>query len=175
MKAACYLRCSTGDQHTDNQVPDIMDYCKAHWWPEPEIYRENESAWRKGHQAELSRLLADIRSGRRKYDRLIIWSLDRLSRGGVGELFGLIHAFRQYGCQVVSCKEPWLESAGPAGDLLLAVTAWIAEFESLRRSERTLAGLARAKKEGKTLGRPSGSKDKEPRHRTGYLLRYAKK
>ena len=53
------------------------------------------------------------------------------------------------------------------------ITAWVAEFESKRRSERTLAGLARALREGKKLGRPKGSKDKAKRQRTGYLLRYA--
>lgn len=58
-------------------------------------------------------------------------------------------------------------------DLLYAITAWVAEFESRRRSERTLAGLARALQEGKKLGRPKGSKDKHKRNRRGYLLRYA--
>ena len=60
-------------------------------------------------------------------------------------------------------------------DLLYAITAWVAEFESKRKSERILAGLARAVKEGKKLGRPEGSKDKRKRRRTGYLLRYANK
>lgn len=175
MKVAIYARVSTSQQTTDNQIPDILDLCKARWWPSPDLFSESETAWRSGHQRELARLLNEIRSGKRKYDRLVIWSLDRLSRGGIGELFSLIHTFQQYGCQVVSCKEPWLESAGPAGDLLLAVTAWIAEFESRRRSERTLAGLERAKGSGKRLGRPLGRKDKDKRKRTGYLLRYANK
>lgn len=48
-------------------------------------------------------------------------------------------------------------------------------MESERRSERTRAGLTRAVKEGKKLGRPQGSKDKKKRKRTGYLLRYANK
>ncbi len=173
VKAVAYIRVSTGQQDVSNQLPAIEKYCQVEGYELVKIYQEAESAWRNGHQAELSRLLVDIRSGKRKYDRLIIWSLDRLSRGGIGQLFGLIHTFRQYGCQVVSCNEPWLESSGPAGDLLLAVTAWIAEFESKRRSERTLAGLDRARREGKKLGRPVGSKDKEKRKRTGYLLRYA--
>ena len=48
------------------------------------------------------------------------------------------------------------------------ITAWVAEFESKRRSERTLAGLARALRQGKKLGRPKGSKDKAKRQRIGY-------
>ena len=57
--------------------------------------------------------------------------------------------------------------------MLYAITAWVAEFESKRRSERTKAGLARAVSEGKQLGRPKGATDKRKRKRTGYLLRYA--
>ncbi len=173
MKAAAYLRVSSSEQDYLNQLAPVKDYCCAHCWPEPEIYAESESGWRAGHQAELARLLNEVRSGKRKYDRLVIWSLDRLSRGGIGELFGLIHTFRQYGCQVVSCQEPWLESAGPAGDLLLAVTAWIAQFESQRRSERTKAGQARARANGSPIGKRG--KDKNPRRRAGYLARYMQK
>ena len=173
MKAAAYLRVSTIEQSVDNQLPAIEQYCQSKGCELVTVYRENESAWRNGHQAELARLLADIRSGKRNYDRLVVWSLDRLSRSGIGELFGLIHTFRQYGCQVVSCNEPWLESAGPTGDLLLAVTAWIAEFESRRRSERTLAGLERARASGKKLGRPVGSKDtRKRRKKRPVVLRY---
>lgn len=175
MNIACYIRVSTSEQTAENQLPAIKDFCKAHWWPEPEVYQENESAWRAGHQHELARLLRELRTGKRKFERLVIWSLDRLSRGGISELFGLVHSFRNYGCQVVSVQEPWLESAGPAGELLMAVTAWVAEFESSRRSERTKAGLVRAGLEGRHPGRPDGSKDKRQRKRTGYLLRYASK
>ncbi len=173
MKVACYLRVSTGQQDVSNQLPSITAWCEARGYELVEIYQENESAWKAGHQHELARLLSDIRGGKRKYERVIVWSIDRLSRGGIGAIFGLIHTFRQYGCQVVSIQEPWLESAGPAGDILLAVTAWVAEFESKRRSERTKAGLVTAVKNGKHLGRPAGSRDKSKRKRTGYLMRYA--
>jgi DNA invertase Pin-like site-specific DNA recombinase len=163
--AALYLRTSTNDQHPENQLPALERYCYDHSLTVKAVFVEQESAWRNGHQAELARLLAELRSGKRKYDRLIIWSLDRLTRGGIGQLFSLVHTFRQYGCQVVSIQEPCLESAGPAGDLLLAVTGWIAEFESKRRSERTLAGLERALANGKKLGRPVGKKDGKKRRK----------
>ncbi len=88
-------------------------------------------------------------------------------------IFGLIHSFRQYGCQVISIQESWLDSSGPAGELLLAVVSWVAQFESKRKSERVLAGLVTARRKGKVLGRPPGSKDKAQRHRAGYLLRYS--
>ncbi len=60
-------------------------------------------------------------------------------------------------------------------ELLYSITAWVAKFESDRRSERVKAGQARALREGKSLGRPKGSKDKRRRRKSGYLLRYAGK
>ena len=72
-----------------------------------EIYAENESAWRNGHQKELARLLGDLRSGRRKFDILLVWSLDRLSRQGIGAILQLISTFETHDCQVISIQESW--------------------------------------------------------------------
>jgi DNA invertase Pin-like site-specific DNA recombinase len=176
MKAALYLRVSTTEQNVDNQLPALEAYADSRGWQIVETYRENESAWRAGHQRELARLLADIRGGKRKYDVLLIWALDRLSRQGIGPLLQLINSFEVYGCHVVSVNESWTHpDAGPMREMFIAMSAWAAKFESDRRSERTKAGLARAIANGKKLGRPAGKKDKGKRKRTGYLLRYANK
>lgn len=175
MKVAAYLRVSTSEQTTDNQLPAIKAWCESRSHELVEIYAENESAWRDGHQRELARLLSDLRTGRRKYDYLVIWSLDRITRQGIASILGLVNTFKGYGCQVISIQESWTEQAGPMAELLYSITAWVAKFESDRRSERTRAGLARAIREGKKLGRPPGHKDKGKRKRTGYLLRYATK
>ena len=176
MKAALYLRVSTTEQNVDNQLPALEAYAESRGWQIVETYRENESAWRAGHQSELARLLADIRGGKRKYDVLLIWALDRLSRQGIGPLLQLINSFEVYGCHVVSVNESWTHpDAGPMREIFIAMSAWAAKFESDRRSERTKAGLARAIANGKKLGRPAGKKDKGKRKRTGYLLRYANK
>lgn len=172
MKVAAYLRVSTSEQTTGNQLPAIKVWCDSREHDLVEVYTENESAWRIGHQRELSRLLTDLRSGRRKYGILLVWSLDRLTRQGIGAIFQLIDSFKRYGCQVVSISEPWTEQTGPMADLLYAVVAWVAKFESDRRSERVKAGLARAKEAGQVLGRPVGSKDKKPRRIAGYLYRW---
>ncbi len=70
---------------------------------------------------------------------------------------------------VVSVQEPWLDTTNPAvAELLLAIMAWVAQQESARRSERTRAGMARAKAQGKRIGgRQPGAKDKRPRKRRG--------
>ncbi|MFC1984791.1 recombinase family protein [Chloroflexota bacterium] len=79
---------------------------------------------------------------------------------------GSIISSKRCGCHVISLKEPWTETDGILSDILYSLVAWVAQYESLRRSERTIAGLARAKAQGKRLGRPPGSKDKRKRRRS---------
>jgi len=173
MRAALYLRVSSAEQNTDNQLPALKSYAASRGWEVTSVYSENESAWRAGHQKELARLLADIRGGKRKYDVLLVWALDRLSRGGAAAILNLVDTFKTYDVRVVSLQEPWTEAPGAIGEILYAIAGWVAKMESQRKSERTKAGLARAVREGKKLGRPLGSKDKAPRRHSGYLLRYA--
>ena len=175
MKAALYLRVSTQEQSLDNQLPQLEAYASGRGYEIVALYKENESAWKSGHQKELSRLLADIRSGKRKFDYLIVWSLDRLSRQGIAATLQLINSFEALGCRVVSIQESWVAESGPMREVFAAMAAWAAKFESDRRSERTLAGLDRAKREGKKLGRPPGAKDKNGRRKAGYLRRWAGK
>lgn len=163
MNCAAYIRVSTADQTAENQLPAIMDYCKAHWCPEPEIYAENESAWKSGHQRELARLLRELRTGCRQYDYLVIFALDRLTRGKVGDVMNLINAFEQTRCKIISLKESWLAEAGPMRDLFTLMIAWASNYESERKSQNTKAGLARARANGKVLGRPVGKKDGKKR------------
>ena len=173
MKAAIYLRVSSQEQSVENQLPALEKYCQDRDYELATVYQETESAWRNGHQRELARLLDDLRSGRRKYHVVLVWALDRLCRQGIGAILQLVSTFERYGCHVVSIQESWTAVDGPMRELFIAMAAWAAQFVSDRRSERTKAGLARAVKEGKRLGRPAGSKDKGKRKRTGYLLRYA--
>jgi len=56
---------------------------------------------------------------------------------------------------------------------LLAIFSWVAQQERKRIIERTKAGLERAKRQGKTLGRPMGKKDGRPRRKSGYINRWA--
>ena len=174
MKAACYLRVSTGQQDVSNQLPALESYCQVRGYQISDIYREDASAWLNGHQKELARLLDVVRSGRRHYDVLLVWSLDRLSRQGPLAVLTLIDTFKNYGVKVESVQEPFTSLPYGFDSVIYSFLAWVAKFESDRRSERTKAGLARARAEGKKLGRPKGSKDKEPRRKSGYYLRYTR-
>jgi len=172
-QVALYLRTSNAEQHTDNQLPALERYCYDRGYTVKGIYVEQESAWKQGHQRELARLLDDLRTGKRKYDIVLTWALDRLSRQGAAAILNLVSSLKTYGCRVISLQEPWTELPSELGDVLYAIAGWVARMESQRRSERTRAGLARAVKEGRKLGRPQGAKDNGKRKRTGYLMRYA--
>lgn len=170
-RAAIYARVSTEEQTVENQIPALEKLAAERGWTILKVYSEEVSAWKTGRQVHLKELLID--ASNHKYDFLLVWSLDRLSREGIGTLFNYVNTFKGYGCQVISCQEPWLEQSGPLADLLTAITGWVAQFESKRRSERIKASMAKRKAEGKWVGRKPGSKDKNTRKRTGYLMRYA--
>ncbi len=161
MKASVYLRVSTTEQSTDNQRPALEAYAESRGWEVTAIYAENESAWKAGHQTELKHLIADARQ--QKFGIVLVWSLDRLSREGSAAILNLINTLKLYQVKVISYQESWTEAPGELGELLFALAGWVARMESQRRSERTKAGLVRAISQGKTLGRPSGTKDKKRR------------
>jgi putative DNA-invertase from lambdoid prophage Rac len=175
MKVAFYLRVSSAEQSTDNQLPALQAFAKTRGWEVAEVYSENATSWTAGHQKELARLLDDLGTGRRRYDYLLVWSLDRLTREGISSLLALWNHFRLLGCQIVSVKETWTEVPNEMTPIFLAMIGFFARWESDRRSERTKAGLDRVKAHGVKLGRPRGSKDQQKRNRAGYLLRWAGK
>ena len=141
----------------------LADWANHRGYQVVKVYEEQESAWKSGHQRELANLVVDAR--KRRFQALLVWALDRLSREGNLAILSLVHKFSSYGVKVLSYQESWTEAPGEIGELLYALTGWVARMESQRRSERTKAGLARAVAQGKILGRPRGSKDKRKRRR----------
>ena len=101
---------------------------------------------------ELARMLADAHAG--KFQAVVTWSLDRLSRRGIAELSSITAKLDCAGVALVSVKESWCDTSGPVRDLLVSVMAWVAAQERARLSERTRAGLDRARAQGIKLGRP---------------------
>lgn len=169
-KCALYVRVSTDDQHTENQIAQLTEYANRRGFDIVRIYSENASAWKAGHQIELKRLKADAQ--KHLFDIVLVWSLDRLSRQGAATILTLVDTLKYYGVRIVSLQEQWTDAPPAVAELLYSVFAWVAKMESERRSERTKAGMARAKKAGIHCGRPSGSTDtkkrkKRDRQKTG--------
>ena len=102
---------------------------------------------------------------KRKFESVLVWALDWLSREGPLAILSLINRLKICGVRVLSYQETWTEAPGELGELLFAIAGWVSRMESQRRSERTKAGLARVVAKGKKLGRPKGSKDQRKRKR----------
>lgn len=161
MKVCIYSRVSTGEQDAANQTEVLTDWAEQRGLEVVKVYTEEESAWRNGHQRELANLVVDAHH--RRFQAVLVWALDRLSREGALAILSLVHKLSACGVKVLSYQEPWSEAPGEIGEILYAIAGWVARMESQRRSERTKAGLARVKAQGKHLGRPPGSKDRRKR------------
>ena len=140
--AAIYARVSRpdGQQDTDNQLIKLRAYCEAQGWNTHE-YTDRRSA-KRSDRKEFQRMMQD--ASQRRFDVVVVWALDRLSREGVHATFDHIRVLKDYGVEFESYTEPHFCTTGPAGELMIAVAAWIAKQERLRISERTIAGLERA-------------------------------
>ena len=143
MKVSIYTRVSTGEQDTKNQSAVLIDWANHRGFEVVRIYEEQESAWRNGHQKELSVLIKDSR--KRKFQAVLVWALDRLNREGALAILSLVQKLSANGVKVLSYQESWTEAPGEMAELLYALTGWVARMESQRRSERTKAGLVRVK------------------------------
>ncbi len=149
MRAAIYARVSTLDQEPENQLVELRRYVEARGWTANE-YTDHGVSGAKERRAGLDRLLADAK--RRKFDVLVCWRLDRLGRN-LRHLIGFLDDLQALGGAFVSLAEG-IDATTPAGKLQMHILGAIAEFERARIAERVKAGLERARKAGKRLGRP---------------------
>jgi len=98
-------------------------------------------------------------ASQRKFDVLLFWSLDRLSREGVLETLQHLQRLTSYGIAWKSFTEQYLDSTGIFREAVIGILAAIAKQERVRLAERTRAGLERVRREGKKLGRPAAKVD----------------
>ena len=152
MKAAIYTRVSTDEQMAENQLPILQSWAQARQFDIVNTYQDVGSAWQKSDQKQLHQLIEHARLG--KFDVVLVWALDRLTRGGIGRIFQLLDKLAEYNVRVISYQENWTEVPSELQPLLFSVFAWVAQQESKRISERTKAGMERAKAQGKHVGRP---------------------
>lgn len=155
MRTAIYARVSTKDkgQEVDNQLIQLRRFCEISGW---RIVDRGEYVDRKtaknANREEFIRLYKD--ASQRKFDMVLFWSLDRFSREGVLETLQHLQRLDGYGIGYRSFTEQYLDSCGIFKDAVLSILATIAKQERIRLSERTIAGLERAKKQGRVGGRP---------------------
>jgi DNA invertase Pin-like site-specific DNA recombinase len=148
MRCALYARVSTLDQAPENQLAELRRYSEARGWTAVE-YVDHGVSGAKDSRPALDRLVKDAK--RRKFDVVVAWKLDRMGRN-LKHLITLLDDLQALGVAFVSLGEG-IDATTPAGKLQMHILGAIAEFERGRIVERVRAGLARAKAQGKRLGR----------------------
>jgi DNA invertase Pin-like site-specific DNA recombinase len=154
MRVAIYARVSTKDkgQSTDNQLPDLRRYALVHGWDIYKEYAEEESG-STANRIEFKNLFADAHQ--RKFDLVLFWSLDRFSREGALPTLQHLNLLESYGVGYKSYTEQYLDSTGIFKEAVISILAIVAKQERVRLSERTRAGIERARGKGTKLGKPS--------------------
>ena len=149
-RAAIYVRVSTNDQETDMQETELKEYCENRSWS-CAVYKDRGQSGAKNDRPALNALLGDMR--KRKFDVLIVWSLDRLARS-LKQLLSIAEECKSLDVDLVSLRQN-IDSTLPAGRLMFQLLGAIAEFERELLRERVRAGMAQAKRAGKKVGRPA--------------------
>ena len=159
-RAIIYARVSTRDQETENQVSQLRDYASAQEWRVVEVVIDVASGGKdKKDRSGLSEVFS--RGHRKRFDILLFWSLDRLSREGSRQTIGYLTQLESYGIDWHSYTEPYISSLGIFSDAIISLLAALARQERVRISERTKAGLERTRRvNGTRLGRRKTPKEK---------------
>src|SRR5262245_58748018 len=159
MKVAIYTRVSgkSNRQETANQSIQLTEFCQRQGWDYVE-YTDRMSGT-KADRTAFQELFEDARL--KRFDLVLFWALDRLSREGVTETLNYLKVLDSYDVAWKSFTESYLDSTGMFKEAVIAILASVAKQEHARLSERVVAGLRRAKREGKQLGRPKVIIDRE--------------
>ena len=153
MRVALYARVSTKDkgQDTENQLRQLREFAAKQGWNVACEYIDRASG-KRGDREQFQKMFAA--ASKREFDVLLFWSLDRLSREGVVETLNHLQRLTGYGVNYRSFTEQYLDSTGIFKEAVIGILAAIAKQERVRLSERTIAGLERAKAQGRVGGRP---------------------
>jgi DNA invertase Pin-like site-specific DNA recombinase len=167
-----YMRVSKDDESQDpkNQIEPLRRMAESLGLEIVGEYTDMASGG-NSNRPKFQQMLKDAKE--RKFDIVLVWSLDRFSREGIMNTLHYFEELKRNGVAIKSLQDTWLDTSDQGlGQLLISIFSWVAQQEKERISERTKAGLQRAKANGKQLGRRKGSKDKGRRKKSGYLLRW---
>ncbi len=160
---AIYCRVSTDKQEADNQLLQLRAYAIKSGYHIHNEYVDIISGKETSRPA-YDAMFTDAH--KKLFDLVLFWDLSRFSRAGTLYTLQKLKELENCGIDWESYQEPYFKSVGQFKDVVLAVVATVAKIEREKISERTKAGLARARKKGKPIGKRG--KDKKPRNRAGY-------
>jgi DNA invertase Pin-like site-specific DNA recombinase len=157
-RAALYVRVSTGEQSTEMQRTELATVAARAGWTITEIYEDAGFSGKNGRDKRpaFDRMLKD--AARRRFDILAVWATDRLGRS-LKDLVNTLHELQATGVDLYLNKQA-LDTSTPSGKALFGMLGVFAEFERDLIVERVKSGVARAKANGKRLGRPGIATDR---------------
>lgn len=155
-KVIGYIRVSTDKQDLAKQNHLLLEYAQRHKMLIDEFIEVEISSRKNAKERRIDELMAKLETG----DILIVAELSRLGRNML-ETLNIINQLSETGVQIIFVRQPELSTTGSHAKLLLAIYSYFAEAEREYISLRTKQGLAAAQAQGKQLGRPKGSKNKD--------------
>ncbi len=155
---AIYTRVSTVGQSCAAQEAELRQIAARADWRIVEVYSDHGISGAKSRKDRpaFDRLLKD--ASRRRFDLIACWSVDRLGRS-ISGLIDFLQEIRALGIGLYLHQQA-IDSTTPAGAAMFGMLSVFSEFERAMIRERVLSGLARARAEGKVLGRPRLPKEK---------------
>ena len=153
LRVGVYLRVSTIGQTVENQRQDLMRVAEQRGWVIVGEYVDQGVSGTKGRdkRPEFDRIAKDAAQG--KIDIIAAWSIDRVGRS-LGRLVEFMEKLKQQSVGLYLHQQN-VDSSTAAGKAMLSMCGVFAEFERSIIVERINAGLARARAQGKKLGRPT--------------------
>ena len=150
-RVALYIRVSTDQQTTANQERELRAIGSRSGWEIVEVYKDKGISGAKGRDQRPAFDVLCKDATRRKFDTVAAWSVDRLGRS-LQDLVGFLSELHAAGVDLF-LHQQGIDTTTPAGKAMFQMLGVFAEFERAIIRERVNAGLARARAEGKTLGR----------------------
>ncbi len=150
VQAAVYLRVSTLDQDPESQGREVRAFLAARGWEIVESYQDVGISGSKARRPGLDRLLKDAWRGR--FQAVVVWDLSRMARSTLNAL-QLLQEFQEMKVRLIAVKQTF-DTDTPLGRAFFTLAAMFAELEREILIERVRAGMARARAEGKRIGRP---------------------
>jgi DNA invertase Pin-like site-specific DNA recombinase len=149
-RVALYARVSTNDQKADLQLDGLRRLAEQRGWRIVGEYIDLGVSGSKDRRPQLDVMMKDAHWG--KFDALAVWKLDRLARS-IRHLIMVGDEMRALGIDLVSVQDT-IDTTNPSGRFTFHVLGAVAELERELIRERTVAGVAAARRRGVRLGRP---------------------
>jgi DNA invertase Pin-like site-specific DNA recombinase len=150
-RVALYLRVSTPDQTVENQQRELEAVAERHGCNVVAVFSDVGISGTKGRDKRLGYASLCRGVARREFDQVSAWSIDRLGRS-LQELLAFLGELHAKNVDLYLHQQA-IDTATPSGKAMFQMMATFAEFERAMIIERVKAGLARARDQGKRLGR----------------------